>query len=99
VTEREPETSLPGLIAHEFDLAILEEYPGHPQHRRPELDYCPLATDPMRLAQPAATPPRSLAELGDHPWIMELSTSATCRVPRPAASTPPPGAAPASNPP
>jgi len=77
VTEREPETSLPGLIAHEFDLAILEEYPGHPQHRRPELDYRPLATDPMRLAQPAATPPRSLAELGDHPWIMEpLGTTA-----------------------
>ena len=39
VTEREPETSLPGLIAHEFDLALLEEYPGHPQRRRPELDY------------------------------------------------------------
>ena len=60
VTEREPETSLPGLIAHEFDLALLEEYPGHPQRRRPELDYRQLATDPMRLAQPAgAAPARS----------------------------------------
>src|SRR5690349_7734071 len=76
VTEREPETSLPGLIAHEFDLAILEEYPGHPQHRRPELDYRPLATDPMRLAQPAAIPPRPLAELGSHPWIMEPTGTA-----------------------
>ncbi|HEU5391767.1 MAG TPA: LysR substrate-binding domain-containing protein [Streptosporangiaceae bacterium] len=71
VTEREPETSLPGLIAHEFDLALIEEYPGHPQRRRPELDYRHLATDPMRLAQPAGAPPRPLAELGDHPWIME----------------------------
>jgi len=53
VTEREPETSLPGLIAHEFDLALLEEYPGHPQRRRPELDYRELASDPMRLAQHA----------------------------------------------
>jgi len=31
--------------------------------------------------------------------LTRLSTSATCRVPRLAASTPPPGAAPASNPP
>ena len=79
VTEREPETSLPGLIAHEFDLAILEEYPGHPQHRRPELDYRPLATDPMRLAQPAepaGAPPCPLAELGSHPWIMEPTGTA-----------------------
>ena len=71
MTEREPETSLPGLIAHEFDLALLEEYPGHPQRRRPELDYRELATDPMRLAQHAGAPPRPLAGLGDHPWIME----------------------------
>jgi DNA-binding transcriptional LysR family regulator len=78
VTEREPETSLPGLIAHEFDLALLEEYPGHPQRRRPELDYRQLATDRMRLAQAAGAPPRPLADL---------------------ASTPPPGAAPASTPP
>ena len=76
VTEREPETSLPGLIAHEFDLALLEEYPGHPPRRRPELDYRELATDPMRLAQPAGAPPRPLAELGDHPWIMEPSGTA-----------------------
>ena len=76
LTEREPETSLPGLIAHEFDLAILEEYPGHPQRRRPELDYRELATDPMRLAQPAGAPPRSLAELGSHPWIMEPTGTA-----------------------
>jgi DNA-binding transcriptional LysR family regulator len=71
VTEREPETSLPGLIAHEFDLALVEEYPGHPPRRRPELDYRELATDPMRLAQPAGGPPRALAELAGHPWILE----------------------------
>jgi DNA-binding transcriptional LysR family regulator len=70
VTEREPEASLPGLIAHEFDLALLEEYPGHPQRRRPELDYRQLATDPMRLAQPASAP-RALADLAGHPWILE----------------------------
>jgi DNA-binding transcriptional LysR family regulator len=71
VTEREPETSLPGLIAHEFDLALLEEYPGHPQRRRPELDYRQLATDPMRLAQPASASPLALAGLAAHPWILE----------------------------
>jgi DNA-binding transcriptional LysR family regulator len=71
VTEREPETSLPGLIAHEFDLALLEEYPGHPQRRRPELDYRELATDPMRLALHVGVPPRALADLAGHPWIME----------------------------
>jgi DNA-binding transcriptional LysR family regulator len=71
VTEREPETSLPGLIAHEFDLALLEEYPGHPQRRHPELDYHQLVTDPMRLAQPASAPPLVLSDLAAHPWILE----------------------------
>jgi DNA-binding transcriptional LysR family regulator len=71
VTEREPESSLPGLIAHEFDLALIEEYPGHPQFRRPELDYRQLATDPMRLAQPASASPRALADLAGHSWILE----------------------------
>jgi DNA-binding transcriptional LysR family regulator len=71
VTEREPESSLPGLIAHEFDLALLEEYPGHPQLRRPELDYRELATDPMRLAQRASASPRALADLAGHSWILE----------------------------
>jgi len=30
----------------------------------------------MRLAQPAAIPPRPLAELGSHPWIMEPTGTA-----------------------
>ena len=79
VTEREPETSLPGLIAHEFDLALLEEYPGHPQRRRPELDYRQLATDPMRLAQQAGAPLRGLAEMAGQPWIMEPSGTSARR--------------------
>jgi DNA-binding transcriptional LysR family regulator len=51
VTEREPETSLPGLIAHEFDLA-LPVTPGSWNHLAP-----PPATGPPRsAARPASSP-------------------------------------------
>jgi DNA-binding transcriptional LysR family regulator len=55
---------------------LVEEYPGHPQQRLPELEYRHLATDPLHLAQPPGRPARRLAELAHHPWIMEPAGTA-----------------------
>ncbi len=76
VVEQEPETALPGLAAREFDLVVVEEYPGHPPRRLPELEYRYLATDPLHLAQAAAGAAHGLTALARHPWIMEPAGTA-----------------------
>jgi DNA-binding transcriptional LysR family regulator len=76
VSEQEPETALPAVVARELDLTLLEEYPGHPQPRLPELAYRHLATDPLHLAQPSACAARRLGDLARHPWIMEPAGTA-----------------------
>lgn len=75
-SEQEPEASLLGLIAGEFDLVLVEDYPGHPQRRRPELEYRHLAADNMYLGLPSGCAGRGLAELDRHPWIMEPAGTA-----------------------
>ncbi|GDY50424.1 hypothetical protein SVIO_010470 [Streptomyces violaceusniger] len=35
VTQMPPETALPALQAHDFDLVVAEEYPGNPNPGRP----------------------------------------------------------------
>jgi DNA-binding transcriptional LysR family regulator len=71
VTEAEPEVSLPALVARDFDLVLSEEYPGHPQARRPEIQRRPLVGDELRLVLPTGWKRTRLARLGSRPWVME----------------------------
>ncbi|MEU5880854.1 LysR substrate-binding domain-containing protein [Spirillospora sp. NPDC047279] len=78
VTQTEPETALPALLARDFDLVISEEYPGNPNPRYAEIEQEDLCEDEIRLALPrrlgetlAGTDLADLAALADHPWVME----------------------------
>ncbi|WP_033344233.1 LysR family transcriptional regulator [Catenuloplanes japonicus] len=73
VTELEPPQSMPGLIARDFDLAMGEEYPGHPLPRLPELERAELTEDPLTLAAPPAWGATTVADLAARPWVMEPS--------------------------
>jgi DNA-binding transcriptional LysR family regulator len=74
MTQREPETALLEAFAHDFDLVVAEQYPGHgaPWHR--ELDRVPLTEDAIRLAVPAGERWAHLQRLADTatvPWVVE----------------------------
>jgi len=73
VSQLEPETALPALLAHDFDLVIAQEYPGQPLSRVPQIEHRTLVHDPLRIAVPRSTHlsgPR-LRELAGRPWVME----------------------------
>lgn len=74
MTQREPETALLEAFAHDFDLVVAEQYPGHgaPWHR--DLDRVPLTEDTIRLAVPAGAEWHHLGRLEDTssvPWVVE----------------------------
>ncbi|MEU5582531.1 LysR family transcriptional regulator [Streptomyces huasconensis] len=88
VTQAEPETALPALLARDFDLVIAEEYPGEPSARLVELHQEDLRQDPLRLALPALpdeAAPRTggarsaLLACAERPWVMEPPGSAARR--------------------
>lgn len=70
LTLLEPEASLPALVARDFDLAVIEEYPHRPVPRPPEIEQRELMSDDLVLAAPAGWP-SELARLADRPWVME----------------------------
>lgn len=53
VFQVEPEIALPRMLAHDYDLVIVEEYPRQSLPQRAEIDYQELSPDPMRLCVPA----------------------------------------------
>jgi len=74
MTQREPETALLEAFAHDFDLVVAEQYPGHgaPWHR--ELDRVPLTEDAIRLAVPAGeewSHLRTLEDTAGVSWVVE----------------------------
>jgi len=72
VTELEPERSMPALVAREFDVVLGEEYPGHPQPRRREIERHRLITDELRLVTPRTwNGAEELVQLAGQPWAME----------------------------
>ncbi|MEU6084420.1 LysR family transcriptional regulator [Streptomyces sp. NPDC047108] len=78
ITQMAPEAAMLALQARDFDLAIVEEYPGNPNPRLAELEQEDLLDDPLHLALPASaghaagsSPTASLRSLADHPWTME----------------------------
>ncbi|WP_067483649.1 LysR family transcriptional regulator [Actinomadura hibisca] len=80
VTQAEPETALPALLARDFDLVITEEYPDSPMARPAEIEHAELCLDEIRLAVPrdwdSPGEERALLALADRPWVMEPSGSA-----------------------
>ncbi|MGK5642950.1 LysR substrate-binding domain-containing protein, partial [Streptomyces sp. URMC 126] len=82
VTQGEPETALPALLARDFDLVVTEEYPGDPIPHPAELEREALLDDTLRLAVPGPAdggPPTALRMLADHPWVMEPEGTAARR--------------------
>lgn len=71
VTQAEPDTALPALLARDVDLVIDETFPGHAgPPRSTDLSHHVLGEDPMRLAV-RDTAVRTLPELAHRPWAME----------------------------
>ncbi|XRQ07151.1 LysR substrate-binding domain-containing protein [Actinomadura welshii] len=80
ITQREPESALPGLLARDFDLVITEEYPGDPSPRPAGIEYAALGEDEIALAAPAPAPPGAgLRDLAETPWVMEPAGTASRR--------------------
>ncbi|MFK4791372.1 LysR substrate-binding domain-containing protein [Microbacterium sp. ZW T5_56] len=77
VSERAPEEGLFEVAARGFDLAIAEEYPGYLRPRLPDLDHVAFAHDTIRAALGAGDAARNLAELADHPWVLEPADTAS----------------------
>jgi DNA-binding transcriptional LysR family regulator len=83
ITQREPESALPALLARDFDVVVTEEYPGEPHPRPSGVEYVELGEDEIRLALPGTVPPDAaladladLAALADRPWVMEPAGTA-----------------------
>ncbi|OFI39516.1 LysR family transcriptional regulator [Arthrobacter sp. SW1] len=78
----EPEETLPALQSAEYDLAIVESYPGLPVPSVPGIHFETLFEDPLWLAMDQAkaanlTPGNNLiAQLSDAGWAVEAEESA-----------------------
>ncbi|MCC5783234.1 MULTISPECIES: LysR family transcriptional regulator [Kocuria] len=81
ITQREVEDAFEGLLAHEFDLIISEEYLGLPDPLREGVDRVELLRDPLHLALPLEGPwsarPRSLSDLAEAPWALDPADTPT----------------------
>lgn len=81
ITQREVEDAFEGLLAHEFDLIISEEYLGRPDPLREGVDRLELLRDPLHLALPLEGPwsarPRRLSELAEAPWALDPVDTST----------------------
>lgn len=75
ITQREVGPAFDGLLSHDFDLILGEEYPGMPEPVRDGVDREDLISDPLRLVLPQTGPlserPRTLADLADAPWAFD----------------------------
>ncbi|MBE1532274.1 LysR family transcriptional regulator [Actinomadura algeriensis] len=80
VTQCEPESALPALLARDFDVAVTEEYPDEPIPRPDGIEYAELGEDEMRLALPdGAASEATLATASGLPWVMEPAGTASRR--------------------
>lgn len=68
----EPELALPRLLAHELDVVVTEEYPGHPLPRCRDVDRQLVVVDPLRLATCASAGRiADLSSVAGTPWVLE----------------------------
>ncbi len=80
ITHQEAGPAFAGLLAHEFDIVLGEEYPGTARPPVAGARTQPLALDELFLAIPAHGPharaersdsPARLADLADVPWMLD----------------------------
>lgn len=76
ITQRESaESVLAGLLVHDFDVVLGEEYPGLPHPRRTGVEEQDLVHDELRLALPPtgglSRAPARLADLAGAPWVLD----------------------------
>ncbi|MGO4857650.1 LysR substrate-binding domain-containing protein [Arthrobacter sp. 2MCAF14] len=75
LTQAEPDEAIPGVLSREFDLAIVESFPGQPLVRSEATEHHLLFEDAMRLgisvSDPRARPGLYLEQFARDPWIME----------------------------
>jgi DNA-binding transcriptional LysR family regulator len=73
VFQVEPQIALPRMLAHEYDMVIVEEFPHHPLPRPAEIDYRQLFLDPMRIAVPPGERVGHdvWAFVATRPWVAE----------------------------
>ena len=84
LVEDEPEELLPRLVAGEFDLALLFEFPGVGPALPRRLTRVDLFADPMHVALPGDHPLAAkrrlrLVDLEDVAWVQTSATSACAR--------------------
>lgn len=75
VTQMEPEPAVTGLLAHDFDIVMGEEYPSLPPARVAEVDEEDLLHDEIHLVVPTTGPLAGLgAQVQDYihaPWVLD----------------------------
>jgi DNA-binding transcriptional LysR family regulator len=74
VFQVEPQIALPRLLAHEYDMVLVEGFPHQPLPRRTEIDYRPLFLDSLRIAVPPGerVDPDDVWEfVARRPWVAE----------------------------
>jgi len=82
ITQHDPDLAFAGLLAHDFDIVLGEEYPGQPEPRTPGVDEEDLGHDELRLALPLDGPwstARSPADLPDAAWVLDPAGTAPGR--------------------
>jgi DNA-binding transcriptional LysR family regulator len=83
IVQSEPGPAFAGLLAHDFDVVLGEEFPGLPDPPLPGVDEEDLAHDELRLVLPAEGPlsrrPATLADLSGAPWVMDPAGSSPGR--------------------
>jgi DNA-binding transcriptional LysR family regulator len=73
ITHREADSAFAGLLAHDFDVVLGEEYPGLAQPRTPGVDEEDLTYDEMRFAVPPEGPwsRAALDQLAEAPFVFD----------------------------
>jgi DNA-binding transcriptional LysR family regulator len=83
ITDREAEPAVEGLLAHDFDVVLGEEYPDAAAPPVPGVEEEDLLHDRVRLVLPTrgplSRPPASLAGLAGAPWVLDPPDSAPGR--------------------
>lgn len=71
VADAEPDHALSALHARQYDVILMESYPGHPHRRFEDTEQRVVCVEPMRLATPWGYGAATLEDLKDSPWILE----------------------------
>ena len=71
LTHVSAEVALPALLARDFDLVVLEDYPGFPRPAMEGAEVSGVGLDRMWLITPAGSDNLPLDQLREQDWVME----------------------------